>query len=311
MRKRARTISVRSGDIEFLKINAARAGWRDGYHWVLSLSWPAFGLFLLGAYLAINLIFASLYALGDGCVGEMTSGDFREAFFFSVETLATVGYGHMYPATLYGHIVVTLEIFIGMIWLAVITGLIFVRFSRPTARVVFSNSILIGNFDGRPNLMFRVANLRHTTMVEACFRITFSRDERVAEGDEVRRFYDLKVYPHHMITFPAALTIRHLIDEESPLFAETAESLAAGDAFFLASTVSIETVMAASVQSQQGYAFSDIRWDERFVDIYSEDAKGRYQVDYGRLHETEPVPVPANERVASEFAHARERSSHR
>jgi inward rectifier potassium channel len=188
-------------------------------------------------------------------------------------------------------VVVTVEIFIGMIWLAVITGLIFVRFSRPTARILFSTSLLIGNFDGRSNLMFRVANLRHTTMVDACFRMIFSRDEIVREGNEVRRFYELKVYPHRMINFPAALVIRHVIDEESPLFGETAESLEARDAFFLASSTSVETVMAASVQSQQGYSWRDVRWGERFVDVYTENADGSLTVDYARLHETEPVPT--------------------
>lgn len=289
-KKSARPISVRAGNVEFLKINAAQPGWRDTYHRVLALSWPRFGLFLLGSYLAINLLFATLYALGGNCIGEMEAGYFPEAFFFSVETLATVGYGHMYPATLYGHVVVTLEIFIGMIWLAVITGLIFVRFSRPTARILFSNSVLIGRFDGQPNVMFRVANLRHTSMVDACFRMTFSRDERVREGNEVRRFYELKVYPHRMINFPAALVIRHVIDEGSPLFGETPDSLEASDAFFLASSISVETVMAASVQSQQGYSWSDVRWGERFVDVYTENADGSLTVDYARLHETEPVP---------------------
>lgn len=289
--KRSRPISVRAGNVEFLKINAAPAGWRDSYHRVLALSWPAFALFLLTSYIAINLLFATLYVLGGNSIAEMTPRDFPEAFFFSVETLATVGYGHMYPANFYGHLIVTLEIFIGMIWLAVITGLIFVRFSRPTARILFSTSVLIGQFDGRPNLMFRVANLRHTSMVDACFRMVFSRDERVREGDEVRRFYELKVYPHRMITFPAALVIRHLIDEESPLFGETPASLAARDAFFLASSVSIETVMAASVQSQQGYSWSEVRWDERFVDVYTETEDGKLTVDYGRLHETEPIPA--------------------
>ena len=290
MNKKSAPISLQVGQIEFLKINAAPRDWRDGYHWVLSLSWPKFALFLLGSYLGINLIFASLYAIGGPCIGEMTPGSYPEAFFFSIETLATVGYGHMYPATLYGHVITTLEIIAGMVLVAAVTGLIFVRFSRPTARILFSKSILIGQFDGQPTLMFRVANLRHTTMVEARFRLMFSRDEQILEGDEVRRFYQLRIYPEHMISFPAALIIRHTIDEKSPLHGETAESLAARDAFFLASTVSTETVMAASVQSQQDYSWSDIRWDERFVDVYTEREGGRLTVDYGRLHETEPVP---------------------
>src|SRR6478672_238344 len=188
MKRRSRgPISTQAGRTEFLKINAASRGWRDTYHWVLSLSWRRFALFLVVSYVTIHLLFATLYAVGGNCIGDMTPGSFPEAFFFSVETLATVGYGHNYPATLYGHVIVTIEIFIGTIWFAVITGLIFVRFSRPTARILFSKSILIGNHDGRKTVMFRVANLRHTSMVDAQFSLLFSRDERVLEGEDIRR----------------------------------------------------------------------------------------------------------------------------
>jgi inward rectifier potassium channel len=284
-------ISTRAGRTEFLKINAASRGWRDTYHWILCLSWPRFVAFLLAVYFAINLVFATAYALGGACIGEMTPGSFPEALFFSIETLATVGYGHMYPANVYGHVVVTTEIIVGMFWVAVITGLIFVRFARPTARIVFSNSLLIAPFDGRLSIMFRVANLRHTSMAEAEFRLIYSRDERVAEGDDIRRFYELKVYPDRMISFPAALIIRHTIDEQSPLYGITVERLEKEDAFFVASTLSLELVMAASVQSAQDYGWEDVRFGERFVDVYTELEGGRLTVDYGRLDETEPVPV--------------------
>lgn len=290
MPRNSAPIPVRSGSTEFLKINAAPQDWRDAYHWVLSLTWPRFALSILASYLLLNLVFAALYAIGGACIGEMTPGSYPAAFFFSVETLATVGYGHMYPATLYGHIITTVEIFLGMIWTAVITGLIFVRFSRPTARILFSRSILIGQHNAKPTLMVRIANLRHTSMVEAQFRLIYSRNEGTPEGEEIRRFYQLKLFPEHMIRFPAALTVRHTIDEKSPLYGESAEALEKSDAFFLASVVSIETVMAASVQSQQDYSFSDIRWGERFVDIYEELENGKMQVDYGRIHDTEPVP---------------------
>jgi inward rectifier potassium channel len=196
----------------------------------------------------------------------------------------------MYPATVYGHIVTTIEIIVGTFWVAVITGLIFVRFARPTARILFSNSVVIAPFDGQLSLMFRVANLRHTSMVEAEFRMIYSRDVRVREGDDIRRFYELKVYPARMTSFPAALIIRHTIDKQSPLYGVTPEMLEQTDSFFLASTVSIELVMAASVQSQQDYSWSDVRFGERFVDVYTELEDGRLTVDYGRLHETEPVP---------------------
>jgi len=283
-------ISTRAGRTEFLKINAASRGWRDTYHWILCLSWPRFIALLLGIYFTINVIFATAYALGGPCIGEMEPGSFPAALFFSIETLATVGYGHMYPATAYGHIVTTIEIIVGMFWVAVITGLIFVRFARPTARILFSDCVLIAPFDGRLSLMYRVANLRHTSMAEAEFRMLYSRDERVKEGEDIRRFYELKVYPERMISFPAALIIRHTIDEHSPMFGVTPESLEKEDAFFVASTLALELVMAASVQSAKDYSWDEVRFGERFVDVYTEVEGGRLTVDYGRLQETEPVP---------------------
>ncbi len=295
-------IQIRAGSVEFLKINAARRDWRDTYHWILSLTWPQFALLLVGGYLVVNALFGVLYVICSDCIAGVDPGSYLQAFFFSVETLATVGYGHNYPTTAYGHVIVTIEIFVGMVWMAVITGLIFVRFSRPTARIVFSKSVLIGNHNGRPSIMFRVANLRHTSMVDANFHLMFSRDETVLEGEVIRRFYPLKVYPARMARFPAALTIRHTIDEESPLFGQDEKALAVCDAFFLAEVISVETVMAASVQSQKDYSYEDIRWGERFVDIYEELEHGKLQVDYGRIHETEPVPEVASRANGSEAA---------
>jgi inward rectifier potassium channel len=162
-----------------------------------------------------------LYLLGGRCIAGLVPGSFSDAFFFSVETLATVGYGHAYPDTLYGHCVATLEIMVGLFGLAVMTGLIFVRFSRPTARIKFSEVAVVAPFNGFPTLMIRLANLRHHAMVEAEFRLLLGRSELTREGEDVRRFYPLRLQFDHLINFPAALTLRHVIDETSPLFGLT------------------------------------------------------------------------------------------
>jgi inward rectifier potassium channel len=290
-KKKPKSVVVHVGQFEFLKINTGKREWRDAYHWILSLSWPQFAALLSGAYLAINVVFAILYAIGGNSIAEMPPGSFSAAFFFSVETLATVGYGHMYPATLYGNTVATVEIMVGMFGLAVMTGLIFVRFSRPTARIEFTRNVVIAPFDGRPTLMLRVANLRHYSMAEAEFRIMFMRDEKVKEGETFRRFYSLKLHFDRLITFPVALTLRHTIDEKSPLHGMTAESLQATDSRLVASVVGIETVIQAAVQSQKDYSWRDVRFGERFVEIYTEAGEGRLTVDYGRLHETEPAAL--------------------
>ena len=287
MRRRSYQIRVRSGQFEFVKLNAKKFDWRDTYHFILTLTWPGFAALVFGAYLLLNVLFAALYLLDVHAVAELPPGSFLPAFFFSVETLATVGYGHMYPDSVYGHLISMLEIMVGMFGLAVITGLIFVRFSRPTARIYFSKVAVIAPFDGVPNLMIRVANLRHHAMVEPDFRMVLVRSTISAEGEDVRRFRSLKLDFDHLITFPAVLTVRHRIDEESPLFGMTPEDFQQQDIRFVASIVGVETVIVAPVQGFRDYDYDQIEWNRRFVEIYAENEQGEWTVDYGRIDETE------------------------
>src|SRR6478672_84588 len=253
MRRRPRHIRVRSGQFEFVKLNVEKFDWRDTYHLILTLSWPGFAGFVFGIYLLINVVFAALYMLEAHAVAEMAPGSFFDAFFFSVETLATVGYGHMYPETFYGHLITMLEIMVGMFGLAVITGLIFVRFSRPTARMHFSKVAVIAPFDGVPTLMIRVANLRHQAMVEPEFRMLLLRNMITSEGEDVRRFSSLKLEFDHLIAFPAVITVRHPINEESPLFGMTEEDFRRQEVRIIASIVGVDTVIVAPVQSHCDY----------------------------------------------------------
>jgi inward rectifier potassium channel len=254
---------------------------------ILNLSWPGFAGLVFGIYFLINVAFASLYMLNPHAVAEMRPGSFFDAFFFSVETLATVGYGHMYPDSFYGHLIAMLEIMVGMFGLAVITGLIFVRFSRPTARIHFSKVAVIAPFDGVPNLMIRVANLRHQAMVEPEFRMILFRNIITAEGDDVRRFRSLNLEFDHLITFPAVITVRHRIDEMSPLFGMTPEGFQQQDVRIVASIVGVDTVIVAPVQSFGDYNYEQIEWNRRFVEIYDQNEEGEWTVDYARIDETE------------------------
>ena len=283
-------VSLRAGQIEFVKVGTDAWRWRDVYRWLLGLRWPQFAAFVASVYIGLNILFAALYSLQEASIAGTTGGHwFYDCFFFSVQTLATVGYGHMYPQTLYGHIVSTVEIMTGIFLLAVMTGLIFVRFSRPIARVLFSNCIVIATLNGKPTLMVRIGNENHHSMVEAQFRIMFSRDEPLLEGGDFRYFYVLKLQFDRLTVFPAALTLRHTIDESSPLFGATAESLKDSRALFIVSVVGIDPVIAASVQTQKDYNSRDIQFGRRFVEIYTEHGGGRLTVDYGRLHDTEPM----------------------
>jgi len=289
----AKPVSVRAGQIEFVKVNTERVDWREAYQWLLGLKWPQFAAFVAVLYIALNLIFAALYTLSGDSIAGIRPGSFVDAFFFSVQTLATVGYGHWYPRNLYGHIITTVEIMCGLFLIAVMTGLIFVRFSRPTARILFSRSAVIGPLNGKPTLMVRVGNARQHSMVEAEFRIMFNRDEPLVEGGDFRYFYPLKLHFDRLAMFPAALTLRHVIDEHSPLYGATPESLKASRAILVVSVVGIDPVISAAVQTQKDYLPSDIRFGERFVEIYSSLGDGKLTVDYGRIHHTEPVQIAA------------------
>ena len=291
MKRTRNPVSIRAGQVEFVKVNTDAWRWRDVYRWLLSLSWPQFAAFVGTLYVGLNLLFAALYSLGQNSIAGTGLHRFLDCFFFSVQTLATVGYGHMYPQTLYGHIITTIEIMNGLFLLAVMAGLIFVRFSRPMARVAFSKSIVVAPLNGKPTLMVRIGNENHHSMVEAEFRIMFSRDEPLIEGGDFRYFYNLKLHFDRLTVFPAALTLRHVIDEKSPLHGATPESLETESALFLVSVVGIDPVIAAAVQTQQDYSWRDVRFDRRFVEIYSQHGDGKLTVDYGRLHETEPVPT--------------------
>jgi inward rectifier potassium channel len=285
---------VRAGRLEFRQLNVGTREWRDVYHWLLSRSWPRFAAFVLGVYLAVNVGFAALYLLGSPCIAGMPPRSFTDAFFFSVETLATVGYGHMYPDSIYGHLIATLEIMTGMFGLAVITGIIFVRFSRPSARLQYSRPLVVCPFDGKPALMFRVANLRHHAMVESEFRIMLIRLEPESAEPAVRRFYSLRLQFDHVILFPAAITIRHIIDESSPLHGVTARDLERSDARFLVSVVCVDTVIPAPVHSQYSYTWREVLFNRRFVEIYNDVDTDIYEVDYARISETEPVSENAD-----------------
>src|SRR2546428_682925 len=153
MRRRPNHVSVRAGQVEFVKVNTDAWRWRDVYRWLLGLRWPQFAAFVGAVYITLNLLFATLYSLEPNSIAGTGLHWFLDCFFFSVQTLATIGYGHMYPQTLYGHVVTTIEVMSGIFLLAVMTGLIFVRFSRPIARVLFSKSIVIAPLNGKPTLM--------------------------------------------------------------------------------------------------------------------------------------------------------------
>ena len=267
-----------------------RTPWlRDLYHNLLILPWPIFLVVLAFVYLGLNIFFALLYLLDGDAIANARPGAFADAFFFSVETLSTIGYGQMSPATLYGHIVMTGEALVGLMLIAVAAGLMFARFSRPTARVLFSKVAVIAPHDGVPTLTLRLANVRRNQILEAQVSVTLVRDERTAEGEWMRRFYDLRLARHRSPIFAMTFTVMHEIDPTSPLSKATPSSLAAESAEIVVTVIGIDEVTVQPVYARASYLAHEVLWNRRFVDVFTETEAGRLAIDYRLFHDTEPI----------------------
>jgi inward rectifier potassium channel len=263
---------------------AARGDW---YHRLVGTTWPRFLGALAGGYFAVNALFACAYLAVPGAVAHARAGSFTDAFFFSVQTLATIGYGTMYPQTFYANVVVALESTVGILSLALLTGLTFAKFSRPTARVLFTRSAIVTVRDGTPSLLFRMANARRTQIVEAHARVILARQERTHEGEAVRRLYDLTLVRGETPVFALTWTAIHPITPASPLHGATPESLAADDVEIVVTLVGIDETLSQTVHARWSYLPEDIRWGGRFADVLSFLPDGRRRVDYTRFDHVE------------------------
>lgn len=262
--------------------------WHDLYHFFMNISWPRLFASYAGFFFLFNLLFAALYALQPGSVANLNPRGYWGLYFFSVETLATVGYGDMHPQTNYGHAVATVEIFTGMCLLAVLTGLVFARFSRPRARFVFAENPVVAMRDGKPTLMIRMANARHNTISRATARLWLLRIETSMEGDQFRRFHELKVERSEHPMFMLSWTIFHTIDKDSPLHGATKDDLVAADASIVLNVSGLDDASAQQLYARRVYGAEHIRWGHRYVDIAGTSAEGRFQLDYTKFHDVVP-----------------------
>jgi len=276
-------MTVRVGAFEITKKGASRYDWRDPYHIAVSLSWPGFLLLFVTLELAINLMFAGLYLLQPGSVANARPGALSDAFFFSLETLATVGYGVMAPATLYGHIISAIEIIVGMAFVAIMTGLTFVRFSRPRGKFLWADHAVVTTHNGKRTLMVRLANGRASLMTDARARAGALIAERSAEGQFYRRVYDLKLARDNLPVFALTWTLMHEIDEHSPLRGLDSEAIGKADLRLFFSIVARDRALAADVADMKDYASANIRVGMRYADAVTMDDNGRTLADLALL----------------------------
>ena len=273
-------------DYEVRVVGAPRAPLRDFYHAMLQLSWPATLAGIVLAYLAANAVFAALY-VGSGGVEHVRS--FADAFFFSVQTMGTIGYGAMVPSSVAANSIVVAESVTSLLITAVSTGLVFAKFSRPTARVLFSRRATICSMDGTPTLAFRIGNERRNAIVEANIRVALVRTDKTREGKTFFRVLDLTLVRDRIMSLQRSWTILHTIDEKSPLFGETAESLAAKECELLVTVAGIDDIWMQTVHAGHRYMHHQIAWGSRLVDVLSEADDGALVIDLRRFHELEPA----------------------
>jgi len=266
---------------------------RDVYLWLLASTWRRFFALVLAAYLGANAVFALGYlALGDA-IEEARPGHFGDAFFFSVQTMATIGYGKMAPRGIGANALVTVEALVGLLGLALVTGVVFAKFSRPTARVRFSAVAVVTPFDGVPSLLFRMGNERGNQIAEAAVHLVLVREERTAEGEVVRRLHELRLRRDRSAFFALTWTVVHPITPDSPLYGVTPEAFAASGSDLIVALTGWDDAFAQTVHVRHAYGAGQVRWGERFEDVLTTLPDGRPAIDYRLFDRTRPPGGPA------------------
>ena len=261
----------------------------DFYHAVLSVPWSIFFLGLATAFVAVNAVFALAYLADVGGIEHARRGNFWDAFVFSAQTIGSINYSVMVPKSTYVNTLVIVEAFVGYVVLALFTGMIFARFSRPFARIVFSKVAVIAPYDGVPTLMFRTANQRGNQILDASITVTLARQHASHEGMVMRRFEELKLMRARTSLFALSWTIMHVIDETSPLFGLTEQDLIDRQIELIALLSGADATMAETIYARYSYGPDDLVRNHRFVDVLYLTPKGRRVVDLTRFHDTEPL----------------------
>jgi inward rectifier potassium channel len=261
---------------------------QDLYHYAMMVSWPRLFATIIAFFLLFDVLFGCLYHLVPDCIANLSPPGFLGDFFFSVETLATVGYGEMHPQTLYGHTIAMIEIFTGLLMLALITGLMFARFSRPRARFLFSRYAVVRPIDGKLTLMFRAANERQNIVQDASAQLRMLRNDVSSEGFRIRRIIDLPLVRSQHPVFSLGWNIMHIIDDASPLRHETSKTLDDREAIFILSLSGTDETTGQVLKARGEYPAEALRWNATFRDILEQDGS-TLRIDYGKFHDVEPL----------------------
>ena len=276
---------LRRDAAELVVLGRGRSGVTDLYHRVLNLPSGMLLLLLAAVYLLANTLFGLLYMLDPGGVANARPGSFADGFFFSVQTLGTVGYGAMSPKSTYANLIVTLEAFFGVVMVAVATGVIFAKVSKPTARVMFSRVAVITAFDGVPTLMLRAANQRRNQILEAEVTLSLARQVTNAEGLTMRQFQELRVTRQRSPLFALSWLVMHPLNEASPLYGCTPEGLVEEGAEVIVVLSGVDETFAQRIHARHSYLAGEILWNRRFEDILGVTPDGRRLINFHKFHD--------------------------
>jgi len=279
---------IRLGGREFIAEGLNLNFWADISHRCMTASWPAFIGGAALVFVAFNAFFAFFYWIGNDPISNVPGGAYIDYLYFSIETLSTAGYGDMHPQTHYGHFVATVELFTGIFSMSVMTGLVFARFSRPSARLLFAENPVISDHEGEPTLMIRLANERHNIISNANARLWLFKNIVSKEGQSLRRFYELPLSRNESPALALSWTLFHVIDEASPLHGLTTAEFEANNISLVVVVSGYDVVAAQTVHARKSYDHPEIRLGHRYAEILDTTEDGRLRVNYSRFHETLP-----------------------
>ena len=267
------------------------------YHWLLRISWPQFLAFVTGTYIALNGVFAVAFLLYGPDALQSPSGSFGtqpfyRAFFFSVDTFATIGYGNIIPVGVAANTLVTVEALLNIVGVALATGVIFARFSRPSASIIYSRNAVVAPYRGKTALEFRIANARSSQLIEVQVQAILTKIERV-DGTTLRKFYELPLERHRVVFFPLSWTVVHPIDPSSPLWGLNHTDLVIAEAELLVLLIGTDETVSQSVHSRSSYQADEIIWGAKFANMFiRSETEGILGMNLSRIHNIEPTYSP-------------------
>ena len=283
MKRRApRKPTLRLTDIR--RIGAPRSDASELYYALVSSSWRRLALMFALIFTIANAFFAVLYLLDEGGI-QGSDGTFFSAYFFSVQSMSTIGYGTMSPTTLWTNIWVTVEVMFGIVLIALTTGIVFAKFARPTANVMFSKTAIITRRNGKPALMLRVANAREGALVAASMQLSLLRTDVTDEGDTLRRLFDLTLVRDRIPFFTLSWSVIHEIDADSPLYQVTAEDWEDDNIALITLLTGHDGDYGTTVYAQRMYYGEDLRWGHRFMDVLATEER-QITINYNDFHKT-------------------------